>query len=75
MKLTTSIVGYVFGGGKHIGKTMEQVAAEDPMYLNWFFREETYPLSDHAYQALVELMTSKGIPFERVRKPSQNAGQ
>jgi uncharacterized protein (DUF3820 family) len=74
MRLVTTVTGYVFIGGKYNGKTLEEVANEDPTYVNWFYREETYPLTDEAYHYLVDLMKSRGIPFDRVPKASQENG-
>lgn len=56
---------WVFGSGKHAGKTLETIAREDPNYLQWVWREpKVYGhLPDNAAYALEDAMVAAGIPL------------
>jgi len=48
---------WAFKHGKHIGKTIDEVAKEAPSYLVWMFDSKViYDLDNKAYYALVDVM-------------------
>jgi hypothetical protein len=55
---------WTFGGRKHEGETVEQVATNDPGYIRWAWKEATC-LDDPAYyQYLEEVADSFGIDLQ-----------
>jgi hypothetical protein len=58
---------FVFGGTKHKDKELEEVAREDPGYLNWLWNNVDMlgNLTDEATSALQDAMEREGIPFEK----------
>lgn len=60
--------GAVFVGGRYAGSSLEKVANDDPAYLNWFYREETYQLTNDMFYLLEDTMKKYGISFDRGSK-------
>ncbi len=61
---------FVFTGGRHRGKELNEVAKENPEYLQWLFNslEVNQDLSDEAWYALEDSMREHKIPFAKKRK-------
>ncbi len=55
---------------KHGGKTIEQVAREDPKYLQWARRERTVGIAPEVFDAIDDAMRMNGVPFTVGRKKS-----
>lgn len=47
--------------GKHQGKTLTEVAEEDPNYLKWVHKKASDDLSDEAFYALEDVMENNDI--------------
>lgn len=60
----------VFTGSskKHAGQPIEKVAREDPGYLQWARRERTVGLPLDIFEAIENVMTLNGVPFNRTPK-------
>jgi hypothetical protein len=52
---------YVFVNGKHKGETLDEVAGEDPSYVEWVHREASDDLGKEAIQAIEGVMEENGI--------------
>ena len=52
---------WAFKHGKHIGKTLDEVAKESPGYLQWMFSKASDDLSDEAFHALEDTMADNNI--------------
>lgn len=52
---------------KHGGKPVEQVAREDPKYLQWARRERTVGMAPELFDALDDVMRVNGVPFATPR--------
>jgi hypothetical protein len=69
MKLVPDTAGgAIFVGGRYAGSSLEKVASDDPAYLNWFYREETYRLTDQMFYLLEDVMKKHQIAFDRENK-------
>lgn len=57
---------FLVSGKKHAGKTLEDVAKEDPGYLAWLWTSKEPPLlgelTEEAYEALDSIMREYDIP-------------
>ena len=62
-------LGWSLNGGKHSGESLDQVARNDPGYLNWVWNEKKIYdfLPDDAAYALEDAMTKHGVSFEKKR--------
>lgn len=56
---------WVFRIGKHANKTLDDVAKEDPTYLQWMFRTRVLGHLKDEFHHLVDVMEKHGISFER----------
>jgi hypothetical protein len=52
---------WAFIHGKHQGKTLEEVAEEDPGYLSWMYAKASDDLSKEAFYALEDVMGEHDI--------------
>jgi len=52
---------WIFKHGKHIGKTLDEVAKETPTYLQWMFSKASDDLTDEAFHALEDAMEENDI--------------
>lgn len=52
---------WAFKHGKHIGKTLEEVAEEAPSYLKWMFNNASDDLDKEAFNALEDVMEDHDI--------------
>jgi len=53
--------GWTFGGRKHEGEDVEQVAQQDPEYIRWAWKEATCLDDPSGYQYLEEVAATFGI--------------
>ena len=52
---------WAFKHGKYMGKTLKEVAEEDPSYLQWMFSKASDDLSNEAFHALEDIMEEHDI--------------
>lgn len=55
-------------GSKHAGKTVDEVAREDPKYLRWAWRDCTVGLPLDVYEEIEMTMKVNGVPFMESKK-------
>jgi hypothetical protein len=53
----------LFGGSKHPGKTLEQIALEDPNFLTYVRQEASAGFDQDAFYALTDVMERFKIPL------------